>query len=137
MCACILLLRNWASFGRAWTQFDLFYMAMKIDLSMIFVMRRFTSSFMIIWVSLYILWLLLCFVVTIHFLLVNFHSNDDLSKRSVISHDYKMMYFYFSMLLSNFLTMFGCCATETSSWKKNKFDILLSKLHQLWKKTEF
>ena len=56
-----LLLWIWASFGRAWTQFDLFYMTMKIDLSMIFVMRRFTFLvFIIIWSSLYVLLLLLC-----------------------------------------------------------------------------
>ena len=60
-CACFLLLWIWASFGRAWTQFDLFYMTMKIDLSMIFVMRRFTFLvFIIIWSSLYVLLLLLC-----------------------------------------------------------------------------
>ena len=117
VCVYFLLLVNWASFGRAWTQFDLFYMTMKIDLSMIFVMRRFTFGFMIIWSSLVILWLLLCIVITFNFLLVNFHSNDDLSKRSVISHDYKTMHFYFSMLLSNFLLKLGCCAPEKSSWK--------------------
>ena len=60
---CVFSFRSWASFGRVWIWFDLFYMTMKIDLSMIFVMRQFTSTFVIIRSSLYIL-LLLLYIIT-------------------------------------------------------------------------
>ena len=91
---------RWASFGRAWTQFDLFYMTMKIDLSMIFVMRRFT--FFVSWLFglLYIVYCSSC-TIFIMLLLVNFDS-VLLRKRFVISHDYKTMHFDVSVLLSNF-----------------------------------
>jgi hypothetical protein len=69
----------------------------------------------------------------LQFLLVNFHSNDDLSKRSVISHDYKTMHFYFSMLLSNFLLKLGCCAPENPRENKKRN----MKLLQLYKKITF
>ena len=106
---------RWASFGRAWTQFDLFYMTMKIDLSMIFVMRRFT--FLVSWLFglLYIVYCSSC-TIFIMLLLVNFDS-VLLRKRFVISHDYKTMHFDVSVPLSNFL---WSCATEKSSWKIKK-----------------
>ena len=108
---------------------------------MIFVMRRFTFLvFIIIWSSLYVLLLLLCLYTSLpcSVQLVNFHHSmiQSLSKRSVISHDYKTMHlFFFLCYYQIFCEVQFRCATEKNPPEEKKINTRfdMRKIYQQYK----